>query len=109
MSTSRWLSILYTHLDRANKLKMNSNKTEFLHFGTRQMLQNVNITSLSVAGIQVHVTDDTITKLTVMFESSFSMTVQINKMDKTWLPIKTRIFTYLFSNVYITCLKYSVK
>ena len=52
-------------------------------FGTRHSLQTVNITSLSVAGTQVHVTDGPIGNLGVMFDTTLSMSAQINKMVKT--------------------------
>ena len=67
----------------ANKLKLNANKTEIMLFGTRHSLQTVNITSLSVAGTQVHVTDGPIGNLGVMFDTTLSMSAQINKMVKT--------------------------
>ena len=67
----------------ANKLKLNSGKTEIMLFGTRQKLKLVEIPYLDVAGTNVLVTDRPIRNLGVMFDSSLSMTAQVNNMVKT--------------------------
>ena len=67
----------------ANKLKLNSSKTEVMLFGTRQKLEAINLPSLSVAGTSVILTDGPITNLGVLFDSSLSMAPQVNKMIKT--------------------------
>jgi hypothetical protein len=67
----------------ANKLKLNTKETEIMVFGTSRRLKSVNITSLSMAGTEVHVTEGPIANLSVMFDSSLSMSTQVNKMVKT--------------------------
>ena len=50
---------------------------------SRHSLQAVNVTSLTVAGTQVQVTDGPINNLGVMFISTLSMSPQVNKVVKT--------------------------
>ena len=67
----------------ANKFKLNSGKTEIVLFGTKQKLKLVDIPSLSVAGTKVVIGDSPNRSLGAMFDSSFSMTAQVNNMVKT--------------------------
>ncbi|KAK2164699.1 hypothetical protein LSH36_60g05002 [Paralvinella palmiformis] len=76
------LSDIHTWMS-ANRLKLNTNKTEIMLFRTSQKLESVTITSLSVAGTRVHVTEGPITNFGIMFDSSLSMTAQVNKVVKT--------------------------
>jgi len=76
------LSQIHTWMS-ANKLKLNSGKTEIILFGTKQKLKLVDIPSLSVAGTNVIVSDKPIRNLGAMFDSSLSMAAQVNNMVKT--------------------------
>ena len=70
-----WMSI--------NRLKLNSNKTEVMLFGTRHSLRAVNVPSLTLAVTQAQVTDCPVNNLGVLFDSTLSMSSQVNKVVKT--------------------------
>jgi len=92
-----------SHIDTVmspNKLKMNSNKTQImLFYANRQRLQSFNITSFSIAGTQVPVTDGPITNLGVIFDSSLSniLKILLNSLFGHWDPhILTTVITYYY-------------
>ena len=67
----------------ANKLKVNSGKTEIILFGTKQKLKLVDILSLSVADTQVIISESLVRNLGAMFDSPLSMTAKVINMVKT--------------------------
>ena len=64
-------------------MQRRSEKTEIGLFGTKKKLKLVDIPTLSVAGTKVIVRDMPIKNLGAMFDSSLSMTAQLNNMVKT--------------------------
>ena len=67
----------------ANKLKLNTDKTEILLVGTKKNREHINLASLSVAGIQVKVAESPISNLGAVFDPTLNMVAQVNKMVKT--------------------------
>ena len=67
----------------ANKLKLNSDKTETILFGTSSKLQTIDIQSLLVAGVQVSISDGPIGNLGVSFDASLNMESQVKKIIKS--------------------------
>ena len=63
----------------ANKLKLNEDKTEIQVFGTAQRVGQVNIQSLSIAGISVVVSSAAVVNLGVAMDIALDMSSQINR------------------------------
>ena len=66
-----------------NKLKLNAAKTEIILFGSNKDLANINISSLSVAGTKVLVSQKPIRNLGAIFDSRLDMAAQVRNMVKT--------------------------
>ena len=65
-----------------NKLKLNSEKTEIILIGTRVQVEAMNVSSLSVAGVQVNISGRPVRNLGVELDPLLSMSAQVNKMVK---------------------------
>ena len=65
-----------------NKLKLNSEKTEIILIGTRVQVEAMNVSSLSVAGVQVKISGRPVHNLGVELDPLLSMSAQVNKMVK---------------------------
>jgi hypothetical protein len=70
---SKTASLIYTDGCPITNSSVNTIKTVIEIFSVSQRLKNVNITSISVAGAPVHVTEGPIANLGVMFDSSLSI------------------------------------
>ena len=57
----------------ANKLKLNTDKTEVLVVGTEHKLSSFNLTAISMAGCRVLVSDKPISNLGISFDQNLSM------------------------------------
>ena len=68
------------------KLKMNNSKTEIILYGTKQQLSKVNISSVTVDGIEVKCVDH-VRDLGVLMENNLSFDRHIRK------NVKLRIFS----------------
>ena len=62
----------------ANKLKLNTDKTEVLVVGTERKLSSFNLTAISVAACRVLVLDKPISNLGVSFDRNLSMCNQVH-------------------------------
>ena len=63
----------------ANFLKLNSDKTEVLTFGTRQQLKKCTLNSINVVGIQ----SKPVRNLCVLFDCCMTMSAQVSSIIKT--------------------------
>jgi len=61
----------------ANKMKLNSEKTEIMLLGTCKQLQEISLKSISVAGTEVPITKGPIHNLGATFDSFLSMEAQV--------------------------------
>ena len=68
---------------RANFLKLNSDKTEVLIFGTYQQLKKCTLSSINVAGTDVPVQTKPVRNLGVLFDSCMTMSDQVSSVIKT--------------------------
>ena len=66
----------------ANKLKLNTDKTEVLVVGTECKLSSFNLTAISIAGCRVFVSDKPISNLGVGFDRNLSMCNQVHRVWK---------------------------
>ena len=67
----------------ANKLKLNTDKTEVLVVGTERKLSSFNLTAISVAGCRVLVSDKPISNLGVSFDRNLSMCNQVHRVVRS--------------------------
>ena len=67
----------------ANKLKLNTDKTEVLVVGTECKLSSFNLTAISVAGCHVLVLDKPISNLGVSFDRNLSMCNQVHRVVRS--------------------------
>ena len=67
----------------ANFLKLNSDKTEIIVFGTRQQLLKSSITSINVAGATVAIQNKPVRNLGVLFDSNLGMSDQVSSVIKS--------------------------
>ena len=67
----------------ANFLKLNSDKTEVLTFGTRQQLKKYTLNSINVAGIDVPIQSKPVRNLGVLFDCCMTMSAQVSSVIKT--------------------------
>ena len=67
----------------ANFLKLNSNKTEVLTFGTRQQLKKCTLNSINVVGIDVPIQSKPVRNLGVLFDCCMTMSAQVSSVIKT--------------------------
>ena len=67
----------------ANFLKLNSDKTEIVIFGTRQQLAKCSLGSLNVAGIDVNILTKPVRNLGVFLDNKMSMSAQVSNLVKT--------------------------
>ena len=67
----------------ANFLKLNSDKTEIVIFGTRQQLAKYSLVSLNVAGIDVNILTKPVLNLGVFLDNKMSMSAQVCNLVKT--------------------------
>ena len=67
----------------ANKLKLNSDKTEVLVVGTERKLISLNLTAISMAGCRVLVSDKPISNLGVSFDRNLSMCNQVLRLVRS--------------------------
>ena len=65
-----------------NKLKLNNDKTEIILFGSKKHLAELNIKSLSVAGIDVSVASEPVRNLGAMFDSQLIMAPHVKSVVK---------------------------
>ena len=65
-----------------NKLKLNNDKTEIILFGSKKHLAELDIPSLSVAGIDVQVSSEPVRNLGALFDSQLSMAPHVNSVIK---------------------------
>ena len=65
-----------------NKLKLNSNKTEIILFGTRVALSRIKLESLNVAGTRILLASGTVKNLGVECDATLTMESQVNKVVK---------------------------
>ena len=65
-----------------NKLKLNNDKTEFILFGSKKHLAELNIKSLSVTGTDVSVASEPVRNLGAMFDSHLIMTPHVKSVVK---------------------------
>ena len=63
----------------ANKLKLNGEKTEIMVFGTQQRISDAAITSLSIGGVSVSVSDKPIVNLGATLDCTLDMDAHISK------------------------------
>ena len=67
----------------ANKLKLNTDKTEVLVVGTERKLGSFNLRAISVAGCRVLVSDKPISNLGVSFARNLSMCNQVHRVVRS--------------------------
>ena len=67
----------------ANKLKLNTDKTEVLVVGTERKLSSSNLTAISMAGCRVLVSDIPISNLGVSFDWNLSMCNQVHRVVRS--------------------------
>ena len=67
----------------ANKLKLNTDKTEVLVVGTECILSSFNLTAISMAGCRVLVSDIPISILGVSFDRNLSMCNQVHRVVRS--------------------------
>ena len=67
----------------ANKLKLNTDKTEVLVVGTECKLSSFNVTAISMAGCRVLVSDKPISNLGVSFDRNLSMCNQVHRVVRS--------------------------
>ena len=68
---------------QANKLKLNTDKTEVLVVGTERKLSSFNLTAISVAGCRVLVSDKPISNLGVSFDRNLSMWNKVHRVVRS--------------------------
>ena len=78
----RCLCAIHTWMS-ANFLKLNSDKTEVLIFGTRQQLNKCTLSSINVAGINVGIQTKPVRNLGVVFNNTMSMADQVTSVAKS--------------------------
>ena len=67
----------------ANFLKLNSDKTEVLTFGTRQQLKKCTLNSINVAGIDVPIQSKPVRNLGVLLDCCMTMSAQVSSVITT--------------------------
>ena len=70
-----------------NRLKLNDNKTEFIIFGSKSKLRNINTTSISVGNEKIKAVCE-VRNIGAYFDTELKMHTQVKNMCKSaWLNL----------------------
>ena len=65
-----------------NKLKLNTDKTEVILFGSKQQISQLNVQSICVAGTEVAISNEPVRNLGAMFDSQLKMDAHVRTAIK---------------------------